>query len=52
MIYVITGEEIEPLYEAALTTPPMKFEDIYVTGFLPTKLVIPRIGLSGIDLFE
>ena len=50
MLYVLPGSLIPAFYEAALTTKPARFEDVYVAGLLATKLNVRRIGLPRMDI--
>ncbi|XP_022705530.1 beta-1,3-galactosyltransferase 5-like isoform X3 [Varroa jacobsoni] len=48
-LYVITGNVIGQMFKEVFRTALISMEDVFVTGFLATKLSLPRIGLAGIS---
>ncbi|XP_022655313.1 beta-1,3-galactosyltransferase 5-like isoform X1 [Varroa jacobsoni] len=51
-LYVITGNVIGQMFKEVFRTALISMEDVFVTGFLATKLSLPRIGLAGISTSE
>ena len=42
--YVVTSDLFQPLYEASVNGSLFKFEDVYVTGIIASKLDIKRLN--------
>lgn len=49
---MITGNVIGQMFKEVFRTALISMEDVFVTGFLATKLSLPRIGLAGISTSE
>lgn len=48
-MYIIAGNLLKPMAEAARTTKLMGMEDVFITGILSEKLRILRVALRGIS---